>query len=124
MTTIRIKTGSEGPRHDPYAYREITVSRPKGSVTLHLGLVEWVAVNGEHWKDYDREAIDVFEAFAGITLPQAIRAHHEVRARRVRYHPCGQKHLEWVDGYPGESLLICERCGAVLDEHFDRSAIE
>lgn len=45
--TYGIRDGSEGPRHDPYAFTEITFtptdeSKPK--VTLHGGLGEWIKV--------------------------------------------------------------------------------
>lgn len=36
---------------------------------------------------------------------------------------CNNDELEWHDGYPGESLLICTKCHKVVYCDFDISAI-
>lgn len=43
---ISMKSGSEGPSHDPYSYEEINLlevfsNGAKKDVTLHMGLAEW-----------------------------------------------------------------------------------
>jgi hypothetical protein len=45
MTTISMRTGSEGPSYDPYHYEEMTVVGRSGTVTLHTGLGMWLQHN-------------------------------------------------------------------------------
>jgi hypothetical protein len=128
-STIEIRTGSEGPRHDPYSYTEITVTRSNGGwAKYHAGLGEWlvVGIGGEERKmngspEYLR---NMFELVVGITPEGAERAVHRMDANRIRHHKCGHKHLEWVSGYPGESFLQCGKFHDILDSTFNRSAIE
>lgn len=135
MASIDITHGSEGPRHDSYAWQEITVHRTSpgftGSVTIHEGLGEWLVCrpagraetfrydgrNGEHVRR-------LFGLLAGVTPGQAVRAFEQKHDRRLRSHPCGTAHLERVAGFPGETLLCCRKCGDVLGGSFDRSSIE
>lgn len=126
MSTISIRRGSEGPRHDPYSFTEIIVTRDSpwftGKVTYHVGLDEWVRVDANN---IDRtESRETFRRLAGITPEAAQKAAREFRDRRVRYHPCGPKHLHWVSGYPGEELLHCDQCNNIIDSSFDLSAVE
>jgi hypothetical protein len=135
MNSISIRTGSEGPRHDPYHFIEITVHRPNGKkVTHHSGLAEWARVE---WPDpsglksqtrilqveHEPLARNTFTEHAGVTPERAEKAHHEVKSRRIRFHSCGTKHLREVNGYPGETLTVCGKCGKTLDAHFDLSAV-
>lgn len=131
MTTITIDRGSEGPRHDPYLWTEITVARTSprftGKVTLHTGLAEWVAIDGapqpvEAFACGSAE--ELFTRLAGVTPARAMGAYVEYRERRLRFHPCGSRHIDSVSGYPGETLMVCRRCGTVLGGSFDRSAVE
>lgn len=126
MSSINIKTGSEGPRHDPYHYDEITVNRPDGSwVTLHVGLAFWAETSeGERIDNDDRGALVLFEKAAGISLPVAYKAYREVRVRRYTRHPCGQKHFIDVQGFPGESFVFCRKCGDAVDSFFNSKAVE
>lgn len=131
MATVSISHGTEGPHHDPYSYEEITVTRTSphftGSVTHHSGLSEWVQVESSKEMAsclYVRESDRLFSLLAGVTPAQARRAVERSRERRIRRHPCGTRHLEWADGYPGETLLCCRKCGTILTGHFDRSAVE
>lgn len=123
MTSIDIKTGTEGPRHDPYGYEEITVTRPNGDViTLHQGLVEWVQVNNSQRHGNRRTAScrKVFEFFAGCTPEVARRAYE-----RVQYtcKSCGRSDLRCVSGYPGETFNVCIHCDTVVSSDFNESAI-
>lgn len=126
MTKITRKTGSEGPRHDPYHYEELTVKRPDGrSITIHTGLAFWAEAGDGRREDHDVEkAMTLFEQVAGITPHQAEKTYRELRDRRYRYHPCGQRHFEDASGYPGESFVVCRKCGLVVDSHFNISAVE
>ncbi len=45
MARITIRNGSEGPRHDPYHFEEITFLKSDGTLIVgHFGLVEWVNI--------------------------------------------------------------------------------
>jgi hypothetical protein len=134
-STIEITHGSEGPRHDPYAYTEIKVTRADGRwAKIHGGLGEWLVVglpvsnalgveerciNGN--PEYLRS---MFELAVGITPELAEKTVHRMDANRIYHHKCGQKYLEWVSGYPGETFLQCGKCGDILESTFNRSAIE
>lgn len=126
---IARETGSEGPRHDPYAYTEITVHRADGrEVTLHSGLAEWMTYSDGRVERRFDDPIPVlcnkFEAIVGITPEVAEKAWREQRERPIRFHNCKPPSMQWVSGYPGEEFLMCDHCKAILDSTFDRSAIE
>jgi len=127
-TSIELRCGTEGPRHDPYGYKEITVTRSDGrEATLHSGLAEWMTYNDGRVTRRFEDPIDIlwskFEACVGISPELAERAFHRVKENRIRHHACGMKHLNEVSGYPGETFLMCEKCKAILDSSFNESAI-
>lgn len=57
-TTVRVKNGSEGPRHDPYAYIEITVYRLGHIFTFHGGLACWIKVDGVREDFYEETLVE------------------------------------------------------------------
>ena len=122
MSRIEIKTGTEGPKHDPYGYDEITATRQDGaSVTLHEGLAFWVSIDGvKQWPDNWDEAQRVFQSVAGISVDAARKAHERIMTVCKK---CGGKDLRSVSGMPGETLNICRRCDTVVSCDFNESAI-
>ncbi len=133
MTSINIETGSEGPRHDPYGWEEITVTRSNGDeVILHQGLGCWVSVNGERFsytpviegsnaEEEWRQLGEKFAEFAGCSPEAAHKAYG-----RVRYtcHKCGAfDNTTPMCGFPGETLEVCRDCGAVVYCDFNEAAI-
>ena len=130
MSTVHVRRGTEGPRHDPYSFTEYTVQRPSGArAVLHVGLgtsatVRWPDEYVEQEKFDERRAIRIFERAAGISLRVLERALHEQSQRKYRYHACGRRNFEYASGYPGETFIVCKKCGDVIDSHFDRSAVE
>jgi len=128
MAKIEVRSGTEGPSHDPYRFTEITVTRTSqvftGYVTFHSGLGEWTRVSDKVSITDDKLARIVFEHLAGITPEVALRAKHKIKVNRIRRHPCGMNYMDWIDGYPGETMLVCLKCGNVVDSRFDRSAVE
>jgi len=133
MTSIEIETGSEGPRHDPYGWEEIKVTRSNGDeVTLHSGLSSWVDVNGERFsyavaiafpnKDNEWQLLcEKFEEFAGCSPAAAHKAYG-----RVRYScdKCGAfDDVVEKSGFPGETIAACRQCGSVVYSDFNESAI-
>ena len=137
---IHIRTGSEGPRHDPYAYTEIEIRPRPGhvatSVLIHEGLGTFLRVGDVEIQEGDvergthvatiltnAELRHRFERATGYS-PDAWRAFCDrVRARRQSRCPCGSRRLSWRNGYPGEELLLCDDCGNVLDRTFNEAAI-
>ncbi len=120
--TISIKTGSEGPRHDPYSYTEYTISRTGGfTATLHQGLGVWLEVNGNHTNaqsnEQEKVAVDYFEQLCHISLKTFERAIH----RPVKC--CAKPKPRWSAGYPGETLCFCQSCGKYLDGSFNEAAV-
>lgn len=128
---VHVKTGSEGPRHDPYAYREVTVKTPRGKTVLHEGLGTWLSHNGhtfkrrpkgmtyEQWEAWLRT--DKFVKLTGHTIQQLERIHRRLEGRCRK---CGGRDFTWESGYPGEELQVCTACDRINGSTFDRSAIE
>lgn len=132
FNTIDLRSGVEGPRHDPYGWQEVTVRGRAGVVTYHAGLATWtklVRESGEaevtHTFNGRDEAALRFERLVGVTPETAREAKDRVEVRRIASHlrTCGSD-LICVSGHPGESLECCRRCGQPLRSHFDRSAVE
>lgn len=80
MASIRIRTGSEGPAHDPYGYQEIEFTRTDGVVvTLHSGLGEWCEVYFPNRKEFrswswdNDAAVKAFQDLTGLHPMQAVR---------------------------------------------------
>lgn len=135
--SVNIRRGTEGPRHDPYAYEEIIVSRPDGrKVKLHSGLGEWLEVQTAEGRkirvdESDRYAgperlRELFAFHSGISVETAAKTPGRREATRYREHDkrCGNENLVAATGYPGESFDYCPKCGFVGGYAFDRSAIE
>jgi len=132
-------TGSEGPRHDPYAFEEFTLleqeeGREPRRVTIHLGLAEWVKLNGRVEADitgYDLNGTgsveDKFEELTGLTFRGAVRLYHRANRLEKICPKCGAGigKARWCDGYPGESFLVCRpsECGYMYTSSFNESAI-
>jgi len=122
MSSVDIRTGTEGPRHDPYGYEELTVTSERcGTVTLHEGLGCWLRVNGAcaNEGDHDR-CVALFEHVCGITAKAARRAYERLRNRCQN---CGCTDQRALSGYPGETLYLCVRCDAVVHVDFNEAAI-
>lgn len=124
---MRMRTGSEGPRHDPYSYTEYTVETPNAEVLLHEGLAVFKEVNGERVsaKSGDYDAAHAFfdcdlVKHTGFTLAQLERISRNAksRCRKGGYHDTYSE-----SGYPGEEFEVCTKCGEVVDSYFNESAI-
>ena len=44
---VRVETGSEGPRYDPYAFKETTIKANGKKVVLHEGLGDWLKIDDQ-----------------------------------------------------------------------------
>ena len=86
---IRVRHGTEGPRHDPYSFVEITVTRLNGTVIVgHFGLLNWIKVNEKEfpfryisgdWDEPSNAAQRAFERESGISFHRAMRIVDELR---------------------------------------------
>lgn len=129
MANITLKTGSEGPKWDPYGYIEIEFTKTDGTiVTYHGGLAEWCKVECTDGKKYEinnlEEASILFKLETGLTPDEAESLYYQIDARKNKQcQKCGSHKVEWQDGYPGEELLVCGKCGEVVNCHFDESAV-
>lgn len=124
MATITQRTGTEGPRHDPYSFTEWTVTLAANREWhIHSGLICWVRLNGE---DTPVANDDIDEALQRSGCPLSLRQIEKLYRRicevPIRLHKAHGR-PSWADGYPGGTLLFCP-CGAVLDSNFNISAIE
>ena len=68
--------GKEGPYSDPYSYTEVYLDRYGKEVGIHLGLANWIEVDGQrtmlYGKDYDRGE-EIFKELTGFLPYQLIR---------------------------------------------------
>lgn len=122
------RRGTEGPRHDPYGYTELTVQFRGHEVILHEGLAEWLVIDGTMYDPKNQMAQlgpratnrQMFEAFLGFTPDQLARWDRKLKSR---CRDCGSKSFKYASGYPGEEFVLCADCGQVIDSDFYESAI-
>jgi len=122
---VWVKSGSEGPRHDPYAYEELEVKTPQGHVILHNGLGTWLVNNGvqievpptnsEKWL-----RTEAFTKLTGYTTEQLGRIAWKLSSRCRK---CGGREFYSASGYPGETFECCSNCHEVVSTCFDISAV-
>lgn len=127
---VQTRTGTEGPRYDPYAYTEYTVKTPKGLTVLHTGLGTWIRHNGKMvekpsgvlYDEWERQLCEeIFPALTGYTLLQLERI---ARNLTTKCNKCGSTDFTHESGYPGETLVVCIHCGRINGGWFHRSAVE
>jgi hypothetical protein len=126
MTTISLRCGSEGPRHDPYHFNELTVEGRNGTTTLHLGLAVWCKNDKLKLRVDNDEAFKLFERCVGVSSEVAHKAYEYkeyVLPYKLHSLKCDAA-MENVHGFPGETFDHCPKCGATAGYHFNRSAIE
>lgn len=128
-TKVSHTTGSEGPKHDPYHYDEITVETGGVRITLHSGLMVWLDIETPIEKvrqdlfgsDYDN-GDHIFECLTGYHPSQWLKWHEDARSR---CRQCGNhKKFRYGRGYVGETVTICGVCGNVICDDFHISMIE
>ena len=122
FNSIDLRNGTEGPRHDPYSFTEITVHGRAGEVTIHAGLANWLRHNDKLITGEEKAAL-MFEKLTGLAPWTAEKIYHNLPLRRHRAK-CDSLIFEEVSGYPGETFTICTKCRDVVDSHFNRSAVE
>jgi hypothetical protein len=127
---VTILTGSEGPRHDPYLYKEITVHQPDGSTTLHEGLGTWVISSGRKvvpppdLNHAERERWCRSTAFVTLTGYSVDQLQRIGRKLQERCRKCGSRETVYQRGMPGEHFECCAKCGHVMYSRFNISEVE
>jgi hypothetical protein len=125
---ISVKTGSEGPRHDPYHYEEFTVERNGAKFMEHCGLAHYVEMFEPGWAkplhiDNPKGVGKACQAVTGFTLNEWRRFIHKRDNAKARQHRGHDVRSEC--GYPGEYFTICHTCGGeMLDSHFNIGDVE
>lgn len=127
MADISIKTGSEGPKHDPYGYTEITFIKTDGTIIKHHeGLGSWCEILDKNCiqRAEGSQASELFFLATGCTPNEARKYFNKAEQKRRSICPeCNSRNLEWHRGYPGEEILICEDCNSYVDCVFNESAV-
>lgn len=138
--TVRMRTGSEGPRHDPYSFMDLVIETPERTVVVHEGFVCSIKCDGSEieppryllrlkytgkikldviekveqaWRD------ETVEQLTGWTLAQIGRINSKLRSRCR----CGSRTFSSTPGYPGETFVVCDSCGRIHDSIFCESEI-
>lgn len=114
--------GSEGPRHDPYSYTEMSIFEEfddgtKKDVTIHMGLAEWVEVeiDGDKLRTNMpyKSAVKTLKVHMGVTEKVLDKLEHYYwHGPDVCPHCRGP--LVEDGGFVGETFLSCinEGCKA------------
>jgi hypothetical protein len=117
-TKVSMKTGSEGPNHDPYSFIEYKIE----NMTIHLGLAEFIKVNkvkvAKTYKECESWLLQNKNTKLEDLIQEIEDALHQPKPCK-----CGCKEATWRSGFPGEHLLICDNCKDVLDSEFCESEI-
>ena len=111
---IMVKTGKEGPRHDPYSYLEVTIVEEYGNgirkIVYHAGLDEFLYVdeNGnKKWADHDDEfTFDQIKKMTGYSRELLMKLGLRKTTPPNKCPSC-RKYLECDSGYAGETILFC-----------------
>lgn len=97
MARVYVRTGTEGPRHDPYIFTEVTFVKTDGTeVRYHYGLAQWLEVNGKPIDVPYEEMDDKFEELTGMSAGAAERVPDKLQDRYVRTLSKEEQHVYWM----------------------------
>lgn len=133
-SSIEVREGTEGPHHDPYSYTDTILTKQNGAwAIIHEGISAYALIYFRRGRK--RRQVNLYEdpvlrarsetllvKAVGMTSKQIKRIARKASEVPYRQHK-GHGGYEWSQGHPGEMLCFC-KCGAVIDSHFNRSAIE
>ena len=120
MSKISMKNGVDGPPWDPYGYVEYTFTG-KCEVTLHLGLAEWIRVDGFELEVPNPTA--AFETLTDLTIDRCQKIYDRLHGPQKSCRNCHGKAFDWKQGFPGESLQICTKCQTIVHCAFNESEV-
>ena len=135
---ISHRSGVEGPRHDPYHWDEYVISgynkkfcNPEIYFTVHRGLANWFSIRKDGWKIPDSNMFcwekymeEMLFNITGMTFDQVVEKHEE-EENRLFCPECNEVPEDVVarDGYPGETVYCCPKCGSPCGSDQDMSAV-
>ena len=76
MTSITRRSGTYGPRHDPYGWEELDMERNGRSATIHFsGLQSWLEINGEQTTEHEaaERLATIYDMVSDTSRPFATR---------------------------------------------------
>jgi len=118
---ISRRSGSEGPRHDPYSYVEFKVTINDAIFTLHMGLAEFLEVESprgtirvDNTNEHPNQVETLFEDLSGVDLDQLEPWYDRVHGRPNRCPRCGCRETVCHDGYVGEQIEVCAKCKKIV----------
>lgn len=123
---VTLRTGSEGPKHDPYHYDEYEFKTPAGLAYIHDGLARYLRIGSKRIELNSERCSDpmVLEQYAkmicGYTLTQIRRF---AERRKARCPKGGAHQLRSMPGMPGETFAVCTKCDDVVDSYFNLSEV-
>lgn len=126
LTVLR-RTGSEGPRHDPYAYEETMISGAEYKLMIHEGLGSYMQLSRldgserVRWSNTDHADLLLSRIVCGYTRKEIERI---IAKRHSRCTSCGGRDFTCESGYPGETLRVCVHCHLINGSHMNYSTIE
>lgn len=118
---VEFKHGTYGPRHDPYAYEEIIVTKSNGDrIVLHKGMDIHLEINGEIVERglNEEEIKDIENQFIELTGLSDRVLNKLARNRMEKCHKCGSKVKVKNDKF-GETTLDCPSCGYKYYPYFE-----
>ncbi len=123
---LTLKTGTEGPRHDPYGYEERIVELNEHTYKLHLGLACYAKEADETMVEGE-EAVAWWVARTGLSPDEFDKAYLRLTEPPRRCPACRSK-VEYHSGFVGESVACCANpactTGIVWSEEVTESMIQ
>lgn len=110
---LSLSHGTEGPKHDPYSYAEMTMEINNCKVVGHFGLLEKTELFEGEKRILVIEGDGAIEMFAGVTklTPDEFEAlYYKINGPKRRCPNCGGTKFSWSAGFVGESMQNCDNC--------------
>ena len=137
-TAISTTSGREGPEHDPYGWTELTVSRTllngkRYHYTLHSSALagdrititqgDRITLDKVYPLDSDKmgNPYHDFQMFTGFS-PADWHFYHMQSVYRCR--KCGSRDTQESEGFCGETVTFCAKCGNMMFDNFHVSMVE
>lgn len=122
----KMESGSEGDAHDLYGVCVYTYDDGFKKVVAHAGLSNWIEIT-EGNSDRIRTVMNYNMVQASFKNKTGMDFDEFEEAVDLEMHTCEKcgaiRDVEYQKGYPGETLIVCNVCGSVIDTIFNESAI-
>jgi hypothetical protein len=123
--TLDYRTGTEGPKHDPYSFDEWTVTKqvqhgPVWEYILHTGLGVTLQVYKDeeliqYWTDEEPTNLWLhFQNLTGIRVDHLEKVYQRLHGPHLFCDKCGSHELSWSEGFAGEQIQYCVKCNSIL----------